>query len=181
MNRALLLTPVLTLALAGCAPSAETPPVPPLTTPATAVAATIGGPAPDITLAGLDGATISLKDYRGKVILVNFWATWCAPCREEIPDLIALQDTFGAEDFVVLGVASILYDEDSAEVSAFVAEQGMDYPIVLDKGPAGSAFGGVFALPTTYIIDRDFTLRQRTIGLPGQSLEPFIAELIAAD
>ncbi|MDZ4698555.1 MAG: TlpA disulfide reductase family protein [Rhodothermales bacterium] len=177
MIRALLLT----LFLAGCAPSAETPPVPPAATPAAAVASTIGGPAPDIAFAGLAGDTLRLNDYRGKVILVNFWATWCAPCREEIPDLIALQDKLGSEDFVVLGVASILYDEDAAEVSAFVAEHGMHYPIVLDKGPAGTAFGGVFALPTTYIIDRDFTLRQRTIGLPDQSLEPFLAELIAAD
>ncbi|MEZ4703447.1 MAG: TlpA disulfide reductase family protein [Rhodothermales bacterium] len=171
----------LLLVLSGCGKPAATPPAEPAEIAMNAIQSPVDREAPDLTLVGLDGAPLQLASLKGKVLLVNFWATWCAPCREEIPDLIALQDKLGDEAFAVIGVASILYDEEVDEVRAFVADNGMDYPIVLDKGPAGEAFGGVFALPTTYIIDRQFVVRHRTIGMPDASLEPLITELIAAD
>jgi thiol-disulfide isomerase/thioredoxin len=129
-----------------------------------AVVQLLKDPAPvaDFTVTDLDGRTISSADLRGKVVLVNFWATWCPPCRAEIPDLIKLQEKY-RDKLVVLGISE---DEVPAdEVKAFVVAQKMNYPVVMTSPALAKIFRGVSALPTTFVIGRDGKLEQRHTGM----------------
>jgi thiol-disulfide isomerase/thioredoxin len=139
-----------------------------------AVGARADGPAPtvkfvknpvaasDFTVTDLDGRTFSLSSLRGKVVLVNFWATWCGPCRAEIPELIKLQRAYN-DHLVILGIAT---DEPSADqVKAFVKQNGMNYPIVMATDDTRKAFPGVSALPTTYVLDLEGRTVQKHVGL----------------
>lgn len=113
-------------------------------------------------LTDLDGKIIKSSDLRGKVVLVNFWATWCPPCRAEIPDLIKLQEKY-RDKLVVLGISE---DEAPVEqVKAFVADQKMNYPVAMVTPDVQRIFKGVSALPTTFVIDRDGKVQQRHVGL----------------
>ncbi|MGE0450562.1 MAG: TlpA disulfide reductase family protein [Vicinamibacterales bacterium] len=117
---------------------------------------------PPFTMTDLDGRTFTSEELRGKVVLVNFWATWCPPCRAEIPDLVKLQDTY-REKLVVIGVS-----EDEApveEVRKFAAAQNMNYPVVMVTPELSRIFTGVSALPTTFVIDPDGRIQQRHVGL----------------
>jgi thiol-disulfide isomerase/thioredoxin len=114
------------------------------------------------TLTDLEGKTITSTDLRGKVVLVNFWATWCPPCRAEIPDLIKLQDKY-RDKLVVIGIS-----EDEApveEVKKFVDEQKMNYPVAMVTPDVQRIFKGVSALPTTFVIDPEGKVQQRHVGL----------------
>jgi cytochrome c biogenesis protein CcmG, thiol:disulfide interchange protein DsbE len=126
---------------------------------------------PPFTVTDLDGRSVSLADLKGKVVLVNFWATWCPPCRAEIPDLIKLQDKY-RDKLVVLGVSE---DEDASpqEVKAFAAAQKMNYPVVMATPELAKIFKGVSALPTTFVIDPEGKIRQRHVGM----LRPDTTEL----
>jgi len=108
--------------------------------------------APDWQLPGLDGKTVKLSDFKGKVVVLNFWATWCPPCRKEIPDLIALHKKHG-NDLVVVGVS--LDENGPAAVKSFVAKNGINYPVVMGDQRTASAYGGITAIPTTFVIDRE--------------------------
>src|SRR5439155_17496388 len=117
---------------------------------------------PELTLKTLDGRPINSRDWKGKVTLVNFWATWCPPCREEIPDLIKLQARY-KDQLQIIGVSS---DEGPvAEVAAFVAEHRMNYAVVMETPELTKAFPGIFALPTTFVIDQDGKIVQKHVGL----------------
>ena len=121
---------------------------------------------PALTMRALDGQTIASDDLRGKVTLVNFWATWCGPCRAEIPDLIKLQDRY-PDQLQVIGVS---VDEGGvAIVEDFVTEYGINYPIVMATHELRRAFPGVTALPTSFIVDPDGRVVQTHVGLinPG--------------
>lgn len=126
-----------------------------------------GALAPDFTLPTLNGGEKSLSDFRGRVVLINFWATWCAPCREEMPDLQALWETYRDKGFEVLGVSVM---EDSwGDVGAFVEEVGVKYPILLGKPEAGvdkiiRGYGGLFGLPTSFLLDRKGRIIHKYIG-----------------
>jgi thiol-disulfide isomerase/thioredoxin len=114
------------------------------------------------TAPDLDGRMVSTASLRGKVVLVNFWATWCPPCREEIPDLIALQAKY-KDSLQIIGVAQ---DSGSPEdVRRFALEHGMNYPSVLSSPEIEKLFPGVYALPTTFILDRDGRLAQKHVGM----------------
>ena len=117
---------------------------------------------PAFSVTTLDGRTLTRDDLKGKVVLVNFWATWCPPCRAEIPDLIALQAKY-PDQLLVLGIS-----EDEApvdEVKAFVAAQKMTYPVAMVNDSLRQAFHGVSALPTTFVIDREGRIQQRHVGM----------------
>ena len=118
--------------------------------PAEVAGATL--PAPDFTLPDLRGEPVRLSNYRGKVVLLDFWATWCGPCRMEIPHFQELTAKYGEKGFVVIAIAM---DETGAEVvGPFVDRNQITYPVVLGDAETAELFGGVTALPTTYLIDR---------------------------
>ncbi len=121
-------------------------------------------PVPDVTLETMDGETIALAERPGEVLVVNFWATWCAPCRKEIPDLIDLQEELGPRGLTVVGVS---FDQEGAEVvEPFLEEYAINYPIVLDpEASLDEAFGGIYGLPMTYVVGPDGTVRYRVLGL----------------
>ena len=120
------------------------------------------GPAPDFELADLDGGPFRLSEQRGKVVVINFWATWCPPCRMEIPGFIDLQQEYG-DDVVFVGVA--LDQDGSDSVRPYAAEKGINYPVLPNGFSAARAFGGIASLPTTYIIDRHGEIRFKHEGL----------------
>ncbi|HEY2546568.1 MAG TPA: TlpA disulfide reductase family protein [Candidatus Acidoferrum sp.] len=133
--------------------------------------AAAGLPAPDFTLKDLDGKDVSLSEYKGKVVLVNFWATWCDPCRGEIPELIELQHKYGPRGFVLLGIA--LDEEGKSVVAPFVAKERfdvngqklpMDYKILIGNEDAADKFGGLFGYPTSILISRDGKQVKRVTG-----------------
>jgi cytochrome c biogenesis protein CcmG/thiol:disulfide interchange protein DsbE len=119
-------------------------------------------PAPAFAVKGMDGKTVSLAGARGKVILLNFWATWCGPCRMEVPDLVALQTKYG-ERLQVIGL--VVDDEDEAAVRAFAKRYAINYPIAMATSEMRFRFGGVPALPTSFIIDAQGRVVQKHIGL----------------
>ncbi|MDI6401936.1 TlpA disulfide reductase family protein [Balneolaceae bacterium ANBcel3] len=108
--------------------------------------------APDFKAQSLDGEVIRLHDFHGQIVVLNFWATWCPPCRKEVPSLIRLQNSF-PEDLQVIGIS---LDEPSAlqQVVHFQKEFDVTYPIVLDDGDVNELYGPLSVIPTTYIIDK---------------------------
>ena len=161
--------------LVGCGPAGESggaPGGPAAVYPADARPDTIqlaADPAvlPDLTLQTLDGRTLTTEDLRGKVTLVNFWATWCGPCRAEIPDLVRLQERY-ADQLLVVGVSE---DEGPVQVvEDFAAEFGMNYPIVMSTPELERAFPGVTALPTSFMVDPDLRVVRTHIGLVNPGL-----------
>src|SRR5262245_22641438 len=117
---------------------------------------------PPTKMQDLDGNSISSSDWQGKVTIVNFWATWCLPCRAEIPDLIALQKKY-PDHLQIIGVSD---DEGPPEdVKRFAKEHHINYPIVMSTPEIKKAFAGVNALPTSFILDREVRIVQKHIGL----------------
>jgi len=117
---------------------------------------------PAFTLTDLDGKAMSSTDWTGKVVVVNFWATWCAPCRAEIPDLVALQDKY-RDHLVVVGISE---DEGPIDtVRKFTAERKVNYPIVMTTPDIEKLFPGIVALPTTFILDKDGKVVQKHVGM----------------
>ncbi len=109
--------------------------------------------APDFTLTDSDGAKVKLADYRGKVVLLNFWATWCGPCQIEIPWFMEFEQQYKSKGFEVLGVSM---DEDGwSAIKPYMAEHKLNYRILLGDDSVSQLYGGLDALPTTFIIDRD--------------------------
>jgi thiol-disulfide isomerase/thioredoxin len=122
---------------------------------------------PSFTLKTLDGGTISSDTFRGKVTIINFWATWCGPCRAEIPDLIALQRKY-PDHLQIVGISE---DEVPAdEVKQFALAQKMNYPIAMTTPDIERLFPGISALPTSYIVDREGRIVQRHQGMLNPAL-----------
>ena len=119
--------------------------------------------APDFTLKDINGATVRLSDYRGKVVLLDFWATWCGPCKIEIPWFMQFEQEYKDKGFAVLGVSM---DEDGWNaVKPFVQERKVNYRIMLGNDDVGSLYGGLESLPTTLLIDRSGRIAKMHIGL----------------
>ena len=127
-----------------------------------------GQAAPDFQLQTLDGKNMKLSDFRGKAILLNFWATWCGPCKIEMPWFVELQKQYGPEGLQIVGVA--MDDSSTEDITKFVKEMGVNYPILLGKESVGQSYGGVGVLPTTFFIDRDGKLVAREFGLQSRSV-----------
>lgn len=126
-----------------------------------------GQAAPDFTLEALDGKTVHLSDFRGKGVLLNFWATWCEPCKIEMPWFVDLQNKYGPQGLQVLGVA--MDDASPADIAEFAKKMGVNYPIVIGKEKVGDDYGGVQYLPSTFYVGRDGKVVNRVFGLVSRS------------
>src|ERR1700732_2971591 len=123
--------------------------------------------APEFKLDGIDGKALSLAGSRGKVVLLNFWATWCGPCRAEIPDLIALQEKYAGK----LQIIGLTVNEDDAEVvKEAVARTGINYPVAMTSPEIRMQYGGIAALPTSFVLDTQGRAVQKHEGLRGPLL-----------
>jgi peroxiredoxin len=133
--------------------------------------------APDFALKDMDGRTAKLSDYRGKVVLLNFWATWCGPCKVEIPWFMDFENKYKDRGFAVVGVSM---DEDGwAAVKPYLAERRINYRILLGNDDVGQQYGGVDSLPTSFVIDRDGRIVGQHVGLVSKSdYENEIKELV---
>ena len=144
------------------AAAAAIPPEPAGTEPVTVRFYKAPAAAAPFTLETLDGRRISSKDLAGKVVLINFWATWCGPCKAEIPDLVALQEKY-RDQLVILGISE---DEDApAVVKRFADEHKINYPVGMATDEIRKVFPGVAALPTSFFLDREGRIVQKHIGL----------------
>jgi thiol-disulfide isomerase/thioredoxin len=123
-----------------------------------------GKAAPAFTLATLDGKKVSLADYKGRPVLVNFWATWCGPCKVEMPWFEQFRKQYAAQGFEILGLTDD-YDAGKETISKVVVKAGVTYPILLTDGKVQTAYGGFDVLPVSFYIDRNGVIVTETAGL----------------
>lgn len=123
--------------------------------------------APELKAKDLNGKDLSLEAYKGKVVLLNFWATWCGPCRAEIPSLIRIQEAY-KDRLQIIGMD--VDDDDPERLREFVKNQGINYPVAITSVPVRIAYGGITALPTMFIINRDNKVVQKHVGLFNPAL-----------
>jgi thiol-disulfide isomerase/thioredoxin len=132
--------------------------------------------APDFTLEDLSGKKVSLASYRGKAVLINFWATWCGPCKIETPWLVELRNQYAAKGFEILGVSLDDLDtddkkmlaEEKRDIAKFAAQEHMQYPVLIDGGSIDKPYGGLDALPTSYFVDRTGKIVAAQLGLTSK-------------
>ncbi len=117
--------------------------------------------APAFSVAGLAGGPLSLKRYRGKVVLLDFWATWCAPCRTEIPRFVEFQSRYGSRGFQVIGISM---DDEREPVRHFYRTFGMNYPVGMGNLKIARSYGGILGLPVTFLIGRDGRIHSKISG-----------------
>jgi thiol-disulfide isomerase/thioredoxin len=122
--------------------------------------------APDFSLESLDGKSVRLSDLRGKAVLLNFWATWCSPCKIEMPWFVELQNQYGAQGLQIVGVA--MDDASKEDIAKFAKDMGVNYPILIGKESIGDQYGGIPALPESFFIGRDGKMVDKIIGLKGK-------------
>ncbi len=123
--------------------------------------------APEFSLPDMSGQQLRLSDYRGKVVLLDFWATWCEPCREEVPHFVELQNKLGDRGFQIIGISM---DDGPEPVHDFYRQFKMNYPVVMGNAQIGELYGGVLGLPIAFVIGRDGRLYSRHIGAADISL-----------
>ncbi len=127
----------------------------------------VGELAPDFELPSLDGKNLKLSDLRGKAVLLNFWATYCGPCKVEMPWFVELQKEYGPQGFQIVGVAND--DASTEEIAKFAKDMGINYPILIGKDAVSDAYK-VSVLPTSFFVDRDGKLIYREFGLQSRSV-----------
>lgn len=143
--------------------------------PSQSSALEIGQTAPDFSLTNTDGQKVSLADFKGKALILNFFASWCPPCKREIPDFIELQKTYGDKGFTFVGVSLV----DARESKDFVAKMGINYPVLVDDGKVSALYGPVRSIPTTFMIDKDMKVVKMYIGARSRGdFEKDIKELL---
>lgn len=130
--------------------------------------------APDFALKSVDGKTVKLSDYKGKVVILDFWATWCPPCRKGIPDLIELKNEFGKKGVEIIGI-SVDAKNTIAEVPSFVKDKKINYPVVYADQKVVSDYGGIESIPTSFIVDKSGKIVNKMIGLYPK--DTYVAEI----
>lgn len=161
----------LILSLLAAAPAlarAERPQAPPAGTVA------VGAPAPDFTLEDLQGNAVTLSKYRGKVVFLNFWASWCPPCRAEMPSMDRLYEVYGTKDFVMLAVN---IEQDVDAVRAFVRQHEHSFPVLLDLEAKAQGLYDVYRFPETYLIDKQGQIVEHYIGARDWSSVDFLKKI----
>jgi cytochrome c biogenesis protein CcmG, thiol:disulfide interchange protein DsbE len=123
-------------------------------------------PAPDFSLTDLSGARLSLSQYRGQVVLLDFWATWCDPCKTEIPHFIEMQNRYGRQGFQVIGISM---DDEEKPVRDFQQQFKMNYPVAIGSAELATQYGGILGLPITFVIDRSGRIVSRHVGATDPS------------
>lgn len=136
-------------------------------TPVTSVGKLQGQTAPDFTLQTPDGSKLTLSSLRGRAVLLNFWATWCEPCKVEMPWFVDLQKRYGPQGLQVIGVA--MDDASPNEIASFAQKMGVNYPIVIGKEEVGAQYGGIDYLPSSFYISRDGKVLDHVFGLVSRS------------
>ena len=130
--------------------------------------------APDFRLQSIDGQPVTLSSFRGKVVLLDFWATWCTPCRSEIPRFIEWQQKYREKGFVVLGVSM---DDSSKDAANYAREMKITYPVVMGSSDVADSYGGVLGLPVNLLISRDGKILNKYVGATDlNALEKQIAD-----
>jgi len=134
--------------------------------------------APDISFTDINGAAVHTADYKGKVVLVNFWAAWCVPCADEIPQFIALQKKYQDQGLQVIGIS---VEDDPGDLRTFCRKTQVNYPVAPSNLTLADAFGGVLGLPTTFVIGRDNRIHSKHDGTTDFSvLEKEVVALLNA-
>jgi thiol-disulfide isomerase/thioredoxin len=135
------------------------------------------GKAPAWKLKDIQGREVSAADFKGKIVVIDFWATWCPPCRAEIPGYISLQKKYAEKGLVIIGIS---LDEDGAKaVAPFADAKGINYRMLLFNDDVVAAFGGIEGVPTTFLIDREGNIRDKKVGRVAEAdYEKRILELL---
>jgi peroxiredoxin len=140
-----------------------------------------GKAAPNFTLHTAEGKKLSLSDYKGKAVLINFWATWCAPCKIEMPWFVALHEKYAPQGFEILGVSEDDATVSRAQITKFGQQQSVNYPLLMGDDAVSHEYGGVEFLPTSYFVGRNGKIVAETAGLVSQDeVEANIKKALAA-
>jgi len=125
-------------------------------------------PAPSFTLQDLNGKTVSLSDFKSKVIILDFWATWCPPCVKEIPHFVELYKQYNDRQFVIVGIS--VDREGVGVVKSFVQKYGVSYPVLMTDGQVEKAYGDIVNIPTTFVIDSEGKIQRKYIGYQDKAV-----------
>ena len=135
----------------------------------------IGGNAPDFSLSDIQGNSVRLSDFSGKVVLVEFWATWCGPCLDAVPEMNALYEKYRSRGFIVLGISVDKGKDMQARLASFAKEHAITYPILHDIGDVNGRYG-VYSIPSTFIINREGNIAGNHVGF-----SPALKEILSKE
>jgi cytochrome c biogenesis protein CcmG/thiol:disulfide interchange protein DsbE len=150
----------------------------------------IGKPAPAFSLEDLSGRKVALADYKGKAVLINFWATWCGPCKLETPWIVDLRNQYASQGFEVLGISTDdidrgdgkMFGEEKKEIATFVEKMRMPYPVLIEGDKLSKPYGGLDAMPTSFYVDRSGTIVAAQMGISSKDdMEANIRKALGGD